>query len=61
MKILKIDPESPAPEIILEAVQILKKGGLVVFPTETVYGLAANALDPKAIKKIFKVDRKSVV
>lgn len=55
MKILKIDPESPAPEIILEAVQILKKGGLVVFPTETVYGLAANALDPKAIKKIFKV------
>lgn len=38
----------------LEAVvQIWKKGGLVAFPTETVYGLGANALDPKAVARIF--------
>lgn len=35
------------------AAQILKNGGLVVIPTETVYGLAANALDEEAVKKIF--------
>lgn len=38
---------------IREAAQILRKGGLVVFPTETVYGLGANALDASAIRKIY--------
>lgn len=36
-----------------EAAAILKRGGLVAIPTETVYGLAANALDPLAVAKIF--------
>lgn len=36
-----------------KAAQILKRGGLVAIPTETVYGLAANALDGEAVKKIF--------
>ena len=38
---------------ILRAAEILRSGGLVVFPTETVYGLGANALDPLAIRKIY--------
>lgn len=38
---------------ILKASDSIKSGGLVVFPTETVYGLGANALDAKAVKKIF--------
>lgn len=37
-----------------EAVRILKNGGLVAFPTETVYGLGADALDPLAVAKIFE-------
>jgi len=37
-----------------EAVRILKSGGLVALPTETVYGLGANALDEKAVAKVFK-------
>ncbi|WP_368489536.1 L-threonylcarbamoyladenylate synthase [Clostridium sp. BJN0013] len=41
-------------EIIREAGKIIRDGGLVTFPTETVYGLGANALDPEAVKKIFK-------
>ena len=36
-----------------EAANVIKDGGLVVFPTETVYGLGANALDSEAVKKIF--------
>jgi L-threonylcarbamoyladenylate synthase len=39
---------------IREAAEALREGGLVAFPTETVYGLGANALDPEAVAKIFK-------
>jgi L-threonylcarbamoyladenylate synthase len=38
---------------LLEAAGILRSGGLVAFPTETVYGLGANALDARAVEKIF--------
>jgi L-threonylcarbamoyladenylate synthase len=38
---------------IQKAAEILRAGGLVVFPTETVYGLGANALDPVAVRKIY--------
>ncbi len=37
-----------------EAVSLIKSGELVVFPTETVYGLGADALNPEAVKKIFE-------
>ena len=40
---------------IREAAEILRGGGLVAFPTETVYGLGANALDPVAVQKIFEM------
>jgi len=40
---------------ISEAAQIIKKGGVVAFPTETVYGLGANALNPFAVAKIFEM------
>jgi len=40
-------------EELAEAAQILREGGLVAFPTETVYGLGANALDEEAAKKIY--------
>ncbi len=50
----KVDPENPAPEIIAEAANLLRNGELVAFPTETVYGLGANALDEQAVRKIFQ-------
>jgi len=40
--------------VLVEASGIIQEGGTVVFPTETVYGLGANALDEKAVKKIFE-------
>lgn len=40
---------------INEAAEIIRSGGLVAFPTETVYGLGANALDPAAVQKIFEM------
>ena len=44
----------PTSEHIAEAGAILRRGGLVAFPTETVYGLGANALDENAVSKIYK-------
>ncbi len=53
-KILKINPLSPEPSKIKEAAEVIKKGGTVAFPTETVYGLGADALNPEAVRKVFK-------
>ena len=41
-------------DIFNEAARVINGGGTVVFPTETVYGLGANAYDDEAVKKIFK-------
>lgn len=43
------------PELIRKAAELLRHGGLVAFPTETVYGLGANALDAAAVARIFQV------
>ena len=43
---------------INEAVNILKKGGLIAFPTETVYGLGADANNEDAILRIFKTKKR---
>ncbi len=50
---LTIDPACPDPAVIAEAATILRRGGVVAFPTETVYGLGANALDGAAVQRIF--------
>jgi len=56
-KLIKVDPlqiEKEKEKIALAA-QVLKNGGLVAFPTETVYGLGANGLDSRAVQRIFQV------
>lgn len=50
---LSIAPDAPAAQAIAEAARVLRAGGLVAFPTETVYGLGANALDAEAARRIF--------
>jgi len=45
---------STCEEAIAKAARILKEGGIVAFPTETVYGLGADALNPEAVRKIFE-------
>lgn len=53
MKIIKIDFNKPDPTDIKKAARIISQGGIVVYPSDTSYGLAANALDPEALEKIF--------
>ena len=53
VRYLTVDPEQPDAEVIRHVGDVLRRGGLVAFPTETVYGLGANALDANAVARIF--------
>lgn len=55
MRILKVDPENPDNDVILQAADIVRSGGLVAFPTETVYGIAADFQNKKAIEALYRV------
>ena len=50
--LIKIYPENPNPKAIQQAVDILKKGGLIIYPTDTVYGLGCDITNQRAIEKI---------
>jgi L-threonylcarbamoyladenylate synthase len=54
MAIIQVSPTAPAPGAIARAAALLGQGRLVAFPTETVYGLGANALDPEAVNRIYE-------
>ena len=58
-KVLKIDLSAPGASAILEAAACVHKGGLVVFPTETVYGIAADNSNPVAMKRLREVKKRS--
>jgi L-threonylcarbamoyladenylate synthase len=45
-------------EQLKEAAEIIKNGGLVVFPTETVYGIGTNGLDKEAVKRLYSVKKR---
>lgn len=53
-EVIEINPEHPDPESIGRAAARIRAGGLVAFPTETVYGLGVNALDAGAVRRLFE-------
>lgn len=54
-RLISIDPRAPDAATVEEAASVLARGGLVAFPTETVYGLGADALNAEAVERIFEV------
>lgn len=58
-KVITVNSALPEPEKIAEAARIVRQGGLVVFPTETVYGIAADANNPKAMQRLVEVKQRS--
>lgn len=52
-ELLTLSPHNPNPELIRQAADVILRRDLVAFPTETVYGLGANALDEEAVARIF--------
>jgi L-threonylcarbamoyladenylate synthase len=52
-RVLRVDATRPDPAVLRAAAEVLRAGGLVAFPTETVYGLGADATNPAAVAQIF--------
>lgn len=55
MKIIKINPKTPEPDIIEEAVESLKSGGVIIYPTDTCYGFGADMTNIFALEKIYRI------
>ncbi len=54
-RVVPVDPKSPQPDVIREASEVLRRGGLVAFPTDTLYALGASAAEPAAIDRVLTV------
>lgn len=55
MEVLHIHPKNPQMRFINRAVEVLKEGGLIIYPTDTVYGLGCDIFQKKAIEKIYQI------
>ena len=53
--LVKIYPENPNPKEIAKVVKILQEGGLIIYPTDTVYAMGCNALNVRAVERICKI------
>lgn len=58
MEYFKIDPFKPDAKVIARAVQILKQGGVVAYPTDTLYGLGVDIFNDKALSKLFLLKKR---
>lgn len=58
--IVNISLENPEEEVLNRAVGILRKGGIIVYPTETAYGIGCDAFNEKAIKKLFEIKKRQL-
>ena len=53
--LLQIHPENPQPRLIKQVVECLKDGGVIIYPTDTIYGLGSDIMQHKAIEKICQI------
>jgi L-threonylcarbamoyladenylate synthase len=58
MKIMKIDGTNPEPDKIKIARMAMKNGSIIIYPTDTVYGIGANVFDEEAILKVFSIKKR---
>jgi len=54
-RVVQVNAKNPQPEVIQQACEVLYRGGLVAFPTDTLYALGANALDTRAVERVITV------
>lgn len=53
--LIHIHPDNPQPRLITQIVEVLKRGGIIVYPTDTIYGLGCDILQPKAVERICRI------
>lgn len=60
VRYLYVDPDHPEASVIEESVIVLRRGGVVAYPTDTVYGLAVDALNAVALARLYDVKRRAM-
>ena len=60
MEYYRIDPGHPDRKILNRTVQVLSEGGIIVYPTNTLYGLGVNAFNPKALERLFVIKQRTI-
>jgi tRNA threonylcarbamoyl adenosine modification protein (Sua5/YciO/YrdC/YwlC family) len=55
--VLHIHPEDPQPRLIKQVVETLQRGGIIIYPTDTVYGLGCDILQQKAVERICRIKK----
>ncbi len=55
MKVYRVDPNDPEEDVLRKVAEMIRKGKVVAYPTDTVYGLGTNALNERAVERIFKI------
>ena len=55
----KINPKNPQARLITKVVEILKKGGIIAYPTDTYYGIGCDIMNKKAIEKIYQLKQRN--
>ena len=53
--LLTIHPDNPQPRLIQQVVETLQKGGVIIYPTDTIYGLGCDIFQPKAVERICRI------
>jgi len=53
-RVIRVDPQRPDPAAVEEAARVVKEGGLVVYPTDTVYGLGADPFSREAVLRVYR-------
>ena len=61
MKVLKTSIDEIDEEIVSQAIKVLADGGVVLYPTDTVYGLGANIFNNKAVRRVFEIKNRSLL
>jgi tRNA threonylcarbamoyl adenosine modification protein (Sua5/YciO/YrdC/YwlC family) len=56
--LIEINPKNPQPRLIAQAVSILSEGGIIAYPTDTIYGIGCDIMNKKAIETIYRIKRR---
>ncbi|MEA3471772.1 MAG: Sua5/YciO/YrdC/YwlC family protein, partial [Thermodesulfobacteriota bacterium] len=58
--LLSINDENPQMRLIRKAIEVLNDGGIIVYPTDTVYGIGCDLFNKRSIEKIYEIKKRSV-
>ncbi len=53
--LLRLHPDNPQPRLIKQLAECLRDGGIIIYPTDTIYGIGCDILQPKAVEKICRI------